>query len=299
MKFSIVTPSYNSVKYISETIESVISQKGDFEIEYIIMDSCSTDNTIDIVRRYQRKIIDGSLDIKCKGISILFESKKDKGMYDAINKGFAKATGDIFAWINADDIYLPGAFSIVEKAFQEFSEIKWLKGITSYINEASVLFRVGKCFLYDREWIKRGVYGREAYFIQQDSVFWRSDLWRSAGGIDDNLKLAGDYYLWARFAENAPLFSLRAYLSCFRRAKGQLSENFDSYEKEYEKITVAPSNHFLKKRVEFFFKHIQRFPKFLQKPFYRLFFGRQNLYLIDLTEGLIPVLRSESFYAVD
>ena len=96
-------------------------------------------------------------------------------MYDAINKGFKIATGDIFAWINHDDKYAPGAFEIILKTFEKFPKIKWLKGITSYINTDNKITNSGLCLVYNKEWLKMGIYGRNAYFVHQDSVFWKKN----------------------------------------------------------------------------------------------------------------------------
>lgn len=294
MKFSIVTPSYNSGKYLSETIESVISQKGDFDIEYTIVDGGSTDNSLDVIKKYEHLINHGNYDFKCKNVCLRWLSEKDKGMYDAINKGFSMATGDIYAWINADDLYLPGAFDIVNKVFQRYHEIQWLKGITSYINESSTIYQAGNCFLYDQKWIEKGVYGREAYFIQQDSVFWRSDLWKSVGNIDSSLRLAGDYYLWIQFAKKAPLYTVKAYVSCFRKVKGQQSQDFEAYMRECSNICEPGDKSVAGIRDYLAFEH--RIPVFLRKIFYRMRFGDQMLNLIELVDGKEPVLKKVPYY---
>lgn len=293
MKISIVTPSNNSEKFIAEAIESVISQKGDFEIEYFIIDNCSKDRTLDIIKRYEGLLEQGLYTIKCSKVNLKCFSERDKGMYDAINKGFSMATGDIFAWINADDFYLPGAFNIVAKVFQKYTEIKWLKGITSYINESSTIYKTGKCFLYNQQWIEEGVYGREAYFIQQDSVFWRSDLWKTVGKIDADLKLAGDYYLWKGFAKQTPLFTVKAYLSCFRKVEGQLSQNFEAYIRECEKINGSLED---LKKTKIFFACEKSIPVFLRPLIYRMLFGNQKLNIVELINGTEPVLKGAFYY---
>lgn len=289
-----MTPAFNSEKYIAETIESVISQKGEFEVEYIFMDNCSVDKTTEIVRNYQRMLEEGCYRLGCNGVSIRLISRKDDGMYDAINKGFEMATGDIFAWINTDDIYLPGAFDIVAKVFQKYPEIEWLKGITSYINESSTIYQTGKCFLYNRPWIEKGVYGREAYFIQQDSVFWRSVLWKSVGEIDVNLKLAGDYYLWKQFAKKTSLFTVKAYLSCFRKVKGQQSQHFEAYMRECEKINSSVG--YGVKKIKKFFAYENRIPFSLRPFIYRMLFGNQKLNIVELVNGTEPVLKRVFYY---
>lgn len=291
MKISIVTPSNNSERFIAETIESVISQKGDFEVEYFIIDNCSNDRTLEIIKKYEGLLEQGLYPIKCPKVSMKWLSEKDKGMYDAINKGFALATGDVFAWINADDFYLPGAFDIVAKVFQKYTEIKWLKGITSYINESSIIYQTGKCFLYNQQWIEKGVYGREAYFIQQDSVFWRSELWKRSGGIDCNLRLAGDYYLWNHFAKETPLFTVKAYFSCFRRVEGQLSQRSDEYRKECLKICKYRDF-----KIRIFFV-CERFMPIPARSFlYRILFASQRFNLVELIDGKEPVLKNVSYY---
>ena len=248
--FSIVTPACNSEKYIAETIESVISQSGDFCIEYIVVDKCSSDRTGEIVKSYQQDLQSGIRPLHCKNVKIIYISENDSGMYDAINKGFSFASGDICAWINSDDIYLNGCFHGIDKIFKEYKNVRWVKGITSYINKDSTIYRTGKCNLYSKEWINQGLYGPVLGFIQQDSVFWRRDLWDAVDGINANLRLAGDYDLWRRFAEFSPLYSYNAYVSCFRKVSNQKSENMGEYWKEIDDIEyLKSSNRKLRKRV--------------------------------------------------
>lgn len=294
MKFSIVTPTYNSEKYISETIESVISQKGDFEIEYIIVDNCSDDNTVNIIKRYEDLLRKNHYDIKCNSVTFRYISETDNGMYDALSKGFSLVAGDIYAWINANDIYLPGAFAVVVKTFLKYPKIVWLKGITSYINENSTFYKAGQCLLYEQEWIQKGVYGRDAYFIQQDSVFWRADLWHRAGSFSPRLKLAGDYFLWKAFSQTAVLYSLKAYVSCFRKVEGQLSQNVEAYRRECKEITGSDNSS--DRKIEFFFRYETLIPVVLRPFFYRLMFGNQNLNLVELIGGNEPMLRKTFYY---
>lgn len=236
LRFSIVTPAFNSERFIGETIESVVSQAGNFSIEYFIMDGGSTDRSREIVQRYQKLLLGNSYPIQCNEVVIHWYSEKDDGMYDAINKGFKNTTGDICAYINSDDIYLPGAFNTMAAVFTKYPKIEWLKGISLFMNSYSTIFEADHCHLYAQEWIAKGVYGRRSFFINQESVFWRRSLWDKVGGIDKSLKLAGDYYLWAMFSKYAPLVSVKAYVSCFRYAEGQLSSNFSDYQKEMDRV---------------------------------------------------------------
>ncbi len=235
MKISVVTPCFNSSKFMLETIESVLFQKGDFELEYIIVDGGSTDGTVEYLKKIDETICKGEKSFapaKC----FKYISEPDNGMYDAVCKGFSMATGDIFAWINSDDIYLQGALQKVIDSFETFPQIKWLKGITSYIDENSNITSHGKCYIYKRNWIKEGHYGKNLFFIQQDSVFWKRDLWEKVAPIDTRLKLAGDYWLWIKMAEHAELYSLNEFISCFRQREGQLSSEMDKYYAEMDKI---------------------------------------------------------------
>ena len=249
LKFSIITPVYNSAAFLAETIESVIFQKGNFSIEYFIIDNCSTDASVEIAYKYQSLLQQNPSLLKCKDVQISIISEPDHGMYDALNKGFSKATGDVFAYINSDDIYLCGAFEIIADTFQKYPHTSWLKGITSYINEESIIYQIGHCNLYYTPWIKKGIYGTYSYFIQQDSVFWRSDLWHHINKIDPTLKLAGDFYLWLHFAKYADLYSINVPVSCFRKTQNQLSQDITKYYKEVHSIPYEQPSKVLKLKI--------------------------------------------------
>ncbi len=295
MRFSIVTPSFNGARFLRETIESVVSQEGPFHIEYIVVDNRSTDGTVDILSEYERTL--SSRPARCRGVAFRWSSEGDGGMYDALNRGFSRATGDVYAWINADDVYLPGAFAAVAATLGRYPHIRWLKGVTSYIDEASAVRAWGKCTLYDREWIRRGIYGREAYFIQQDSVFWAADLWREAGGIDPRLNLAGDYFLWIAFSRIAPLHSLNYRVSCFRARSGQMSRDLERYLRECD--LVKPRDHSLARRmIAAYFRREDRVPARIRPILYRLLFGTQDLNVVEWREGTTPELRKATYCRV-
>lgn len=289
MKFSIVTPSFNSARYIREAIHSIISQRGDFAIEYFIVDNCSTDGTQKIVEEFKERLKTGSLPLGCQHVELNFVTERDEGMYDAINKGFKMATGDIFAWLNADDVYLPGALGTVAKVFANNGDIHWLKGITSYITEETLIWETGSCLLYTQEWIKAGIYGRDHYFIQQDSVFWRAWLWKKCGGIDARFKRAGDYYLWVKFSESAPLITVNSLLSCFRSVKGQLSEDIRAYRNEIKSFSAGEDA--LRNKVRLYFRFEKRLPLWIRPHIFRLVFGRPefSVVLIDAKGEMVRI----------
>lgn len=222
---SIITPTYNSDEYIKECIESIRSQNYQ-DYEHIIVDGGSSDGTLEIIK-------------KCEGTyPMRWISEKDEGMYDAISKGFKIAKGDILCWLNSDDIYMPWTLSIVNKIFQS-SDVRWCCGVPAQINEAGQLyFPVTQFITFPRYCIKRGwMDGRRLGCIQQESTFWRRDLYESVGGIDKKYKFAGDYALWVKFAQKEKLYSLNTVLAGFRVHAGQKSENREIYCDEAHKLT--------------------------------------------------------------
>jgi glycosyltransferase involved in cell wall biosynthesis len=220
-KITIITPVFNGGSYLEETILSVINQ-GYPNLEYIIIDGGSTDGTVDIIKKYEKHLA-------------YWVSEPDKGLYHAVQKGFEKSTGDIMAWINADDMYHKGAFSMVAELFTRFPQIEWIMGIPSTFDE------LGRTIMVDgyRQWCKAQYHTGKYEWIQQESVFWKRGLWEKAGStMNISLKLAGDFELWMRFFRHAELYTLQVLLAGFRvRSANQLSlENMDAYRAEVKMV---------------------------------------------------------------
>ncbi len=258
MKFGIVTPTFQGARFLRETIESVLSQEGDFSIHYHIQDGGSTDGSFAIFKEYEAKVKRGEYSGCQKTLEFTWHSENDSGMYDAINRGFKRMDCDFYAWINSDDTYTAGAFNHIANVFQVFPKIEWLKGVTDYIDEDSKLLVAGRCYLYEKEWILKGIYGNESYFLEQDSMFWRKSLWSRAGPIDSSLKLAGDFYLWFKFAQSSELYSLNERVSSFRKVAGQLSQDLPKYRSEMNDILGGEREAF--PAIKFFFKILRRLP---------------------------------------
>lgn len=218
-RISIVTPVYNRVGMIEQTIQSVLNQQYP-NLEYIIIDGGSTDGTVGVIQRYAEHLT-------------YWVSEPDKGMYDAIQKGFQHATGDILAWVNSDDLYHQGALKIVGEIFAQLAEVEWIVGRPTIYNEAGLCVKVQKVNYWSHAKFQSGDYR----WIQQESCFWRKGLWERVGGLDLNYRLAADFDLWCRMIKVTPLYSLTTILGGFRQHGNQLSfTQAQQYEQEVAQI---------------------------------------------------------------
>ena len=180
---SIVTPTYNRANYIENTIISVLEQNYK-NIEYIVMDGCSTDNTVEILEKY-----------KSQDDRISYASEKDEGMYDAINKGFAIAKGDIIAYINSDDLYTPEVFRTVVDYFSNHPDVDVIYGDTMVV-ETGVGMHINIYMPFLKTWLRAGG------IIAQPTVFMRRRCWEKVGNLRKDVKYLGDCEYWLRLLEN-------------------------------------------------------------------------------------------------
>lgn len=178
---SIITPSFNQGKFLEETMLSVLNQ--DYEaIEYIIVDGGSTDNSLDVIQKYQSRLA-------------WWVSEPDKGQTEAINKGFSHASGEILAWLNSDDVYHPGAVREAVKYLQEHPQVGLVYGDLDFIDENDRLIGKFNAAQTDLPRLRRGY-----VHIPQPSAFFRADLWKKIGPLDESFFFAMDYDLWTRLA---------------------------------------------------------------------------------------------------
>lgn len=208
---SVITPSFNQGQFIEDTIKSILIQKGDFYIDYIIQDGGSSDETIEIIKKYEnllkrnctiKKIKGISFYIKknkkfkfnnCLGISYRWESKKDKGQVDALKKGFNKAVGDIYCWLNSDDFYLNNkVLQTVINYFKKDKELKILTAdgiFTDKNSEKTGVHHVSRINFKELLYLD--------YHILQPSTFVKSDIHKNEY-LREDLKVAFDCFYFIK-----------------------------------------------------------------------------------------------------
>ena len=186
MLVSIVTPSFNQAAYIEETILSVLNQDYP-QVEYIIVDGGSTDVSREIIERYADRLA-------------WWVSERDRGQTDAINKGFAHAKGEILAWLNSDDTYLPGAIAEAAAFLEANPQAGMVYGDANLVDQQGTLLGKFPARQTDYRRLRRGY-----VHIPQQAAFFRASLWRQVGPLDPSFYFAMDYDLWVRLARLAPL----------------------------------------------------------------------------------------------
>ena len=194
---SIVTPTLNQARFLEETIHSVIAQ--DYaNIEYILVDGGSQDGSLEIIEKYASHFA-------------WWVSEPDRGQTDAINKGLSKAHGEILAWINSDDVYLPGAIGQAVKALQDNPDAGMIYGDANLIDENGKVIAKFPARQTNYHRLRRGY-----VHIPQQSSFFKSSLWKQVGPLDPTFYFAMDYDLWVRIARLAPLVYIPVLLANFR-----------------------------------------------------------------------------------
>ena len=178
---SIITPSYNQASYLEQTMRSVLGQEYS-DIEYIVVDGASTDGSVEIIRRYADRLA-------------YWVSEKDRGQAEAINKGFARAHGEIVAWLNSDDTYLPGAVTAAVKAFDEHPEAVLVYADMLAVDEHGQTTNTLK---YQQLTLEDLLCFQ---IIGQPAVFMRRSALEKAGGLDLTFHFLLDHLLWIRIAE--------------------------------------------------------------------------------------------------
>jgi glycosyltransferase involved in cell wall biosynthesis len=204
-------------------MDSILSQNYP-NLEYIVMDGGSTDNSVEIIKKYQKHLT-------------YWQSKPDGGQYYAINEALKRTSGEIMAWLNSDDKYHSAALFKVAYFFSAHKDIEWLTGRPTVL-DADGNFTLIYDYLpvFSRKKFLNKDYGNP--FIQQESTFWRRSLWDKAGGrLCTDLDFAGDLELWVRFFRHAQLFTVDTLLGGYRLHGNQKAALFmDKYIREATKV---------------------------------------------------------------
>ena len=240
----VVTPVFNGEIFIGKTIESVMSQSGDFFVDYVVKDAESRDGTLDIVTDWGRRLngaCNDSLQLRCRGLRMRVLRGKDRGLYDGLSQAFdliSPGMHDLCTYINADDVLHAGAFEIACRVCARVQGARWLIGQPNVINEyGETVQRSTFPVVYNRQDIMDCLHdGRSLNFIQQEGSFWMHSLYAEVGGFSRSLRLAGDFDLWRRFSQHAEPLTISKAMASFRSRPGQLSSAMDKYYKETDEL---------------------------------------------------------------
>ncbi len=196
-RVTIVTPSYNQAQFLEQTIQSVLGQEYP-NLEYFIVDGASTDGSVEIIQHYADRLS-------------WWVSEKDHGQSEAINKGFARATGDIIGWLNSDDLYQPGAIAAAVEAFQAHPEVGLVYSDVLAIDGDNHVLNLMRC----------GDWGLDElmsfHTLNQPGVFMKRSVLEQAGYyLDPSYHYLLDTQLWLRLAQFAPMVYIRKTLAAGR-----------------------------------------------------------------------------------
>lgn len=236
MRISIITPSYNLARFIARTIDSVISQAGDFELEYLVIDGGSTDGTLDLLKKYQQDLLDGTIEPRCAGLNFRWMTEKDRGQSEAINKGLRMAGAEVVAYLNADDLLAPGCLQRVRNFFNLHPAQQLVTGRCRMVDEDGREIRKAITG-YKNLLLKYPSFNNllKENFISQPATFWRRELHREVGYFDESLHFAMDYDMWCRIASRYRINVLKEHLADFRwHRRSKSGSNFTAqFDEEY------------------------------------------------------------------
>jgi glycosyltransferase involved in cell wall biosynthesis len=196
-KISVVIPSYNKAKYIERTVLSILNQNYP-NLELLVIDGCSTDGSLEIIRKFERFIS-------------FFVNERDDGQTSAINKGIKMATGQLVAWQNADDLYLPGAFAAVVRMYEMNPLCDLFSGNALVIDADDNIVQQTKFIRPTRRRLLL-----EGYIMTSQAVFWKRSLHEEFGYFREDYHMAMDYDFWIRCLERARSAYTDQRLGAFR-----------------------------------------------------------------------------------
>lgn len=233
----LLTTCLNSAATIDKTIWGIASQDGGIDIRYHVQDGGSTDGTLEKLAEWKVRLDSLRGKLPCR-VDFSFDSQRDGGMYEGIRNGFAHMNipdDGLMGWCNADDVIWQGCLAHVTRVGREFPETQWLTGWSTAFDELGRIGWVDQHTFFPRQILAAGLAnGLHWPHLQQESTFWRKQLWDKVGGVDPAFKLAGDWDLWRRFAQHEELVHVDRQLGAFYFRKGQKSSDLARYSGECE-----------------------------------------------------------------
>jgi glycosyltransferase involved in cell wall biosynthesis len=222
---SIITPSFNQAQFLEQTIVSVLGQDYP-NIEYIVMDGGSTDGSVEIIRRHEERIAS-------------WTSERDNGQTDAIRRGFERATGEVLAWLNSDDLLAPSAVRMAVDALRRFPDAGMIYGDRLHIDAKGNVIGINRMPAFYPSIFRRNI------TLPQETVFFRRDAYDKAGGLDESLAFSMDFDLWVRLAKVAGTGGVRhvpAFLGSYREHAASKSVTPRKFMDEHERVYAKHFN---------------------------------------------------------
>ena len=240
---SIVTPSFNQASFLEETLRSVMRQDYP-NIEHIVVDGGSTDGSVDVIRRYEKYIA-------------CWVSEPDRGQSNAINKGFSRARGTVFAWLNSDDLLAPSAVRVAVEYLQAEPDVGLVYGDRIHIDARGNVVGFSRGPSFSPSMLARNM------TLPQETTFFRSRLFQQVGGLDESLEFSMDFDLWCKMAKVARFRHVPAFLGYFR-------EHRDSKSVAFHQRQTAASREFSNEHERIFRRHFSRsLPGTIRARWYR------------------------------
>lgn len=267
IKLSIVIPSYNQGEFIDETLQSIIDQERD-DIEIIVMDGGSSDNSLDIIKRHERHIS-------------FWQSMKDNGQSDAINKGIMKSTGEFVTWLNSDDVLLPNTLKYIIECIENNTSVNWFLGNVLWMNKNGQIIKVGKVERENHFWNKHHLFSNGG-----PSAIMRKDTLVKLGLLREDFKYMMDTELWHRLIANNEYFiRIPEYIWGLRlhenaKMSGHNFKNSPLADKKHPSwIQKRKENEFLRKTypINKVYKNIWRLTKIFTQTSYTKFLDRKYI----------------------
>ncbi len=244
-KISVITPSYNQGAFLEQTIRSVLLQRYP-NLEYIIIDGGSADNSVAVIRKYEPWLS-------------YWVSETDRGQSQAINKGFAKASGQIICWLNSDDYFMPGALQTVSEILADGSGNYALGGhcLKVYSDGRPPVILEGR---YENR--RRLLQFWKGYQMHQPSIFWRREMFEKVGLLDEDSHYIMDFDYWTRISKHCDFINVDRILACcnfhedakswgeYRRIHADLKKYAHLYwgsklSTEFWRLQASMMNHFV------------------------------------------------------